>query len=139
VQAQNNGRPAAQRRASVLIADDNVDFVMTLAVILRDRGHVVHTCANARLVAEVVEQYKPDACVLDIVMPGRSGLEVAQEIRALNLPQRPIIIAMSAVYTLASEKVTTRGFDHFITKAADPNALLQLLDSIAAPDHPQSS
>jgi CheY-like chemotaxis protein len=109
---------------------------MTLATILRDIGHVVHTCANARLVAEIVERHKPDVCVLDIVMPGKSGLEVAQELQAL--PLRPILIAMSAVYTLSSDKVTLRGFDHFIKKAADPNELMQLLDLIAGPN-PQSA
>jgi CheY-like chemotaxis protein len=123
----------AQRRLSVLIADDNVDFVMTLATILRDEGHVVHTCANARLVAELVEQHKPDVCVLDIVMPGKSGLEVAQDIRDLKLPRPPLLIAMSAVYTLMSEK-TTMGFERFLKKSADPNELLRLLDSIAGPD-----
>src|SRR6185503_6991934 len=105
----------------------------TLATLLRDEGHVVHTCANARLVREAVERYKPDICLLDIVMPGKSGLEVAQELRALNLPQPPILIAMSAVYTLTSEKVMTRGFSHFIRKSADPSELLQLLDSIGGP------
>jgi CheY-like chemotaxis protein len=120
----------ARPRLSILIADDNVDFVMTLAAILRDEGHVVHTCANARLVREAVEQYKPHVCLLDIVMPGRSGLEVAQELRALNLAEPPVLIAMSAVYTLPSERVMMRGFSHFIRKSADPNELLQLLDSI---------
>jgi CheY-like chemotaxis protein len=136
MQAQKSlrGRP----RLSILIADDNVDFVMTLATILRDEGHVVHTCSNARLVRELVERYKPHICLLDIVMPGRSGLEVAQEILALNLPQPPILIAMSAVYTLTSEKVTMRGFNRFIRKSADPNELLELLDSIAGPA-PQSA
>lgn len=136
MQAQKSlaGRP----RLSILIADDNVDFVTTLAAILRDEGHVVHTCVNARLVREVVERYKPHICLLDIVMPGRSGLEVAQELRALNLPQPPVLVAMSAVYTLTSEKVAMRGFNHFIKKSADPNELLELLDSIAGPA-PQSA
>ena len=136
MQAQKSlrGRP----RSSILIADDNVDFVMTLAAILRDEGHVVHTCSNARLVREIVERYKPQICLLDIVMPGRSGLEVAQEILALNLPQPPVLIAMSAVYTLTSEKVAMRGFNRFIRKSADPNELLELLDSIAGPA-PQSA
>ena len=66
---------AERRRLSVLLVDDNVDFVLTLATILRDEGHVVHTCANARLVAEMVVEHKPDVCVLDIVMPGRDGIE----------------------------------------------------------------
>ena len=129
---------AERRRLSVLLVDDNVDFVLTLATILRDEGHVVHTCANARLVAEMVEQHKPDVCVLDIVMPGKSGLEVAKDIRDLNLPRPPLLIAMSAVYTLTSEKTTMRGFERFVKKSADPNELLRLLDSIAGTD-PQSA
>src|SRR3954470_13133600 len=49
VQAENNEskKPSAPYRLSILIADDEVDMALTLAEILRDEGHIVHTTASA--------------------------------------------------------------------------------------------
>ena len=123
---------APQPRKSILIADDSPDTVLTLAEILRDEGYVVHTCANANFVIEAVERYQPDICILDIVMPGRTGFSLAREIIAMNLAKRPVLIAMSAVFSKPSERplLYAAGFDHVMPKPAEPQELLRLIDEV---------
>lgn len=101
-----------------------------LAELLRQEGHVVHTCADARLAMAAIRQLQPDVCILDIKMPWKSGYELAREIRTANLQRPPLLIATSGHYKKASEQLIARaaGFDHFIAKSAEPGQLLKLLE-----------
>jgi len=135
VQAENNEnkKPSPPYRLSILIADDEVDMVMTLAEMLRDEGHIVHTTANANTVSRAIERFKPDVCLLDIVMPGKSGFTIAREVMTMKLEHRPVLIAISGVFNSASDEVVAKsaGFDYFIRKGTDPGELLGLVNSLA--------
>ena len=134
MQAHSNTQAARSRRLSIFIADDDIDTVSTLATILRDEGHVVVTAESTRVALEQIRDYKPDVCILDIVMPGKSGFDLARELKNMNMPQCPIVIFISGVYTRPSESMMAKssiGFAHFIRKPADPVELLALLDRIA--------
>ena len=129
-------------RLIILIADDDVDTVLTLAEMLRDEGHIVHTCANAKMVVEATQRYKPDICLLDIVMPGKTGFTIAREIQAMKFEHRPILIAISGVFNSPSDEVVARsaGFDHFVRKGENPSALLQLIKAYAgSPSSPAAA
>jgi CheY-like chemotaxis protein len=141
VQAHKNSQTARRRCLSIFIADDNVDTVLTLSAILRDEGHVVHTCANGAIALDAIRRHKPDVCILDIVMPGKNGFAIAREVKAMNLPQRPRLIAISGVFVKQADKqlAESAGFDHLITKPADSKELLDLLASIAGGDAPAAA
>jgi CheY-like chemotaxis protein len=131
MQAHKNTQ-APQCRLSILIADDDIDTVLTLAEMLRDEGHIVHTCANAKLVVEAVRRYKPDICLLDIVMPGKTGFTIVRELMAIKFEHRPVLVAMSGVFKTSDEVVArSAGFDHFIRKGEGPSALLALINQYA--------
>jgi CheY-like chemotaxis protein len=120
---------------SILVADDEPDTVATLAALLTDEGHTVHTVYRGDHVAEAVRRFKPDVCILDIVMPGESGYVLAQQLSQLG-PDRPVLIAMSGIYVKKSEELLARavGFDRFFAKPTDPLELLRLLEQIAGGD-----
>jgi CheY-like chemotaxis protein len=126
----NKKTSAERRRLSILVADDSVDTVLTLAAILRDEGHGVHTCANSIHVTEAIRRYKPDVCILDIVMPGKTGLSIAREVRAMRLGERPVLIAISGVFDKPGDEIIAKsaGFDYFVPKAAEPAELLRVID-----------
>jgi CheY-like chemotaxis protein len=129
----NKKSTAARARLSVLIADDSRDTILTLSELLRDEGHVVHSCGNATVVVEAISRYKPDVCILDIVMPGKSGFSIAREIVAMKLAKRPVLVAMTGVFAKLADKaiVLGAGFDHVLGKSTSPDALLTLLAQIA--------
>ena len=132
MQAHNNS-PAARPRLNVFVADDEVDTIMTLAAILRDEGHTVQTCASGSLALGMIERCQPDVCILDISMPLKNGFDLARDIRNLELPRRPVLIAVSGVYTRPSEQLLARsvGYDHFMAKPTDPRELVALLETVA--------
>jgi len=133
MQATNNKKKAPQLRLGILLVDDDVDTILTLAEMLRDEGHIVHTCANPRVAMEAIRRYKPDVCLFDIVMPGKTGFTLAREVLAMKLEVRPILIAISGVFTSASDEMVAKsaGFDFFVRKGSDPSALLRLITDLA--------
>ena len=126
-------QPDTAKRLSILIADDEPDAVATLAALLSDEGHIVHTTQRGDLVAIALNRYKPEVCILDIEMPGRSGFELAEEISRMG-ENRPVLIAISGKYVGEAEQAVARavGFDRFFLKPPDPRELLELVEDIAA-------
>lgn len=120
------------------MADDNPDALMTLALVLRDEGYVVHTCANPNIALEAIRRERPDVCMLDVKMPGRSGYDLAREILAAGLVPEPVLIAISGHYKKPAEQLMARavGFRHFVPKGADPGDILAILRSLSPRDDP---
>lgn len=122
---------AAKKRLNILIADDERDTVVTLATIFEDEGHVVHSFYRGDEVIPAVRRYRPDICILDLDMPGRSGYALAQHLSAAQ--PRPVLIAISGRWNHKSDELLALsvGFDRFYAKPADPQELVQFLDSVA--------
>ena len=137
-----HNQPGTKRRQlSILVADDDRDTLATLAALLAHEGHVVHTCAKATFALEAIQRYKPDVCVLDIVMPGKTGFSIVRDIFALKLPVRPVLIALSGVFTRPSDDIVAKsvGFDYFVRKGANTNELLRIIGHLAGDEPPTAA
>ena len=113
----------------ILVADDDHDATLTLALLLKDEGHDVRMVHSGRTVMGAVIIFDPDVVILDIHMPGQSGWEAAKAIRERQGPGRPVLIGISGRY---KSRVATRlpeivGFDHYLLKPYDLSKLLALL------------
>lgn len=113
----------------IIVADDDPDSVATLKLLLNDEGHDVIGLHKGAAVMAAVEEFKPDAVVLDIAMPDMSGYEIAKEIRRRYGQVHPLLIAISGRYKQASDRMLGQivGFDHYLTKPYDAGSLLKLL------------
>ena len=70
------------RRARILVVDDDDGVTNILERGLRREGYDVATAADVDRALETVRGWKPDALVLDVLMPGRDGLELCRIVRA---------------------------------------------------------
>jgi DNA-binding response OmpR family regulator len=75
----------------VLLVDDEEDFVSTLAERLALRGVQARTAFNGEQALRAVASDPPHIVVLDVMMPGMSGLEVLKRIKA-DFPSLPVIL-----------------------------------------------
>lgn len=127
--------PEKGRRLSILLADDQQDTVVTLAAILEDEGHIVHTVTSGALVMDAIARFKPEVCILDIEMPGQSGYALAREISLARKPDRPLLIAISGKWKTQTDKYLARsvGFEYFFVKPADPAELVAALEPLRGP------
>jgi CheY-like chemotaxis protein len=131
-------KKASKKPLCIFIVDDDPDGIMTLAMLLRDEGYIVHTCANPHIAVNAVRGHQPDVCILDIKMPGKSGYDLAREILAAGVAPEPVLIAMSGHFKKPSEQLLSRavGFRHFVPKGGDPKQLLEILDALATDEDP---
>lgn len=127
--------PQKGRALSILIADDEQDTVTTLAAILEDEGHIVHTVTHGGLVREAVSRFKPEVCILDIEMPGETGYSLAGKLSKMQPGERPVLIAISGKWKTQTDKLLAKtvGFDYFFEKPADPSQLIGALDQLRQP------
>lgn len=119
--------PAHATHLKVLIADDNQDGADTLATFLSLEGHEVLVAYTGEQALQMAAEHRPDACVLDIGMPGFTGFEVAERIRREAWGRHMLLVAVTG-WGQEKDKAMARasGFDHHLTKPIDPEALNQL-------------
>jgi two-component system OmpR family response regulator len=113
----------------VLIVDDNQDAAISLAMVLGAAGFDVETSFDGQGALKAAERFKPDACVLDINMPGMNGYELARRLRE-NTPGAPPLLATVTAYSDHShlDRAVDAGFDLHFTKPADPSEVAEQLE-----------
>lgn len=81
----------------ILLVDDDPDVREVVRTILRTRDYVVHEAANGQIGLDMIDEVKPDLMILDLMMPGMSGLEVLKQMRAREIyPGVPLLILSAA-------------------------------------------
>jgi DNA-binding response OmpR family regulator len=66
----------------VLIADDEPNIVISLEFLMKRQGHAVSVARDGPSALEAIRAGRPDLVLLDVMMPGLSGFEVCQAVRA---------------------------------------------------------
>lgn len=121
----------AARPLRVVIADDERDTLVTLGILLRSEGVDVRLTSKGADVETAVAEFRPDAVLLDIAMPDRSGLQVALDLARQHGQKCPVLIALTAHSGDAARRLTAQsGFRHHVAKPYDPDALLELVASV---------
>lgn len=115
----------------VLVCDDNRDNMLTLGVLLRSEGYIVDLARDGAEALRMAAAFRPDLALLDLMLPGRSGFDVATELQRRYRNGCPVLVAITAYDTADwQERAQTNGFQHFVAKPYDPEALLQLIGSL---------
>jgi len=125
-------RPAG-KCCRVLVVDDNVDAAQSIGVLLAMQGHEVRVVHDGAAALEAVQSFPAGLVLLDIGLPGLTGLEVAQRIRQLPALKDLVLVAMTG-YGQESDRERSRaaGFDHHLVKPADLDELLKILETAPA-------
>ena len=121
------------RRLRILVADDERDQAMTLALLLADEGHDVREVHRGSEVLRMVRDFDPDVALIDIGMPGMTGYDAAREIRQVLGGTRPLLVAVTG-WKQSSDRILARlaGFDHHLAKPFDPKELIALMEPLVS-------
>ena len=111
----------------VLIADDNRDAADTLCRILALYGYEVRSAYDGGSALEICDSFRPQVAVLDIGMPVRNGYEVARELRAKHGRKLRLIALTGWGGEADVQRAREAGFDHHVTKPADPATLNEVI------------
>jgi DNA-binding response OmpR family regulator len=121
---------ADQPPLRVLIADDYVDAAKSLALVLSIAGIEAEVAMDGEAALACAIRWRPQVCVLDMLMPKLDGREVARRVREQAWGERPLLIALTG-RTTAEDRHSAReaGFDHYLTKPANPATLVQIIQN----------
>lgn len=118
----------------LLVVDDNRDAAVSAGQLFELAGFEVRTCFDGPSALTAVEQFTPDACVLDIAMPGMDGYELARRLRERLSARPPVFATLTAfAHDAHLQTAADAGFDLHFTKPAAPSEVIdQLRDALAA-------
>ncbi|TMH55200.1 MAG: response regulator, partial [Betaproteobacteria bacterium] len=127
--AEPESHPRIRRR--LLVVDDNRDFANTLSLLLETFGHEVRTVYDGRAVVPMATDYRPDAVLLDIGLPGMNGYEIARELRSAPALAQVTLVAFTGYgQDEDRRRVREAGFDFHLVKPVEVGELTRVIDAL---------
>jgi PAS domain S-box-containing protein len=115
----------------VLVVDDNIDAAEAMATLLEIEGHTVRLAFDGPAAVQEANDFAPHLIFMDLGLPGFSGLEATQRIRALHLAPRPRIVALTGWGQPSDlEKSAAAGCDDHLVKPVEFTQVLKAVDSV---------
>lgn len=108
---------------SILLADDSQLFRERLGQAFRDRGFVVRTACDYAEAMAIARSQSPDLAVVDLRMPGKSGLELVRDLKALDDTIQVLVLSGFGNIATAVDAVKL-GAVNFLPKPADADDVL---------------
>ncbi len=114
-----------------MVVDDNFDVAQTTGWMIEVIGHDYRLVHESKLAIETAREYRPDAILLDINMPGMDGYAVCKALRAQALFDDTAIIAQTG-WGQTQDRAGTgeSGFDHHLVKPVNMDRLEQVLTGV---------
>ncbi len=112
----------------ILVVDDEDSILKIVDYALSEAGYEVHTARDGHGAEFLFEQIKPDLVILDVMLPGKSGLDIARDLRTeSNIP----IIMLSARGDEVDRILGLEfGADDYVTKPFSPRELVSRVKAI---------
>lgn len=126
-----HGMSTSNSVKKILIADDEPDILEIIQYNLQSEGYEVSTAKNGNEALEQARKVQPDLIILDIMMPGKNGIEVCNLLRLQPVFNETLIIFLTALSDEGTEvKGLETGADDFITKPVSPKVLVSKVNAL---------
>lgn len=116
------GRPEPAPKGRVLVVDDDASLAEMLAIVLRQEGFDSRVCLRGDQALAEFRDYRPDVLLLDLMLPGKDGIDVCKEIRAES--GVPIVMLTAKGDTVDVVVGLESGADDYVVKPFKPKELV---------------
>ncbi len=116
------------RKAHLLLVDDDPNTLASLSRAFRLAGHDATVCDNANRAIELLQAQRFDLILSDVVMPGKSGMELLEELKKSGL-QTPIVMISGQANIEMAVKATRLGALDFLEKPLTTDKLLLTVEN----------
>jgi two-component system alkaline phosphatase synthesis response regulator PhoP len=106
----------------ILVVDDEGSMVQIIRYALEEAGYTVEAAGDAEAAAALVDGFRPDLVVLDVMLPGQSGLEFVRELRGSS--DVPVIMLSARSEEIDKVLGLEVGADDYVTKPFSPRELV---------------
>lgn len=114
----------------ILVVDDEGEIVKLIAEVLADEGYTIRSAHDGPSALYAVATSPPALVLLDYWMPGMTGAEVLEQIRATSSPDLPIILMSAGT---RADMAQQSGATAFLPKPFDITALISCVEQFMAP------
>jgi two-component system phosphate regulon response regulator PhoB len=114
----------------ILIVEDHPTMREAMRMVLEHEGFEIGEAADGQAALEIVRSDPPDLVFLDLNIPGASGADVLQQLKADPLTKDVRIIIVTATGEEGREQVIALGADEYFTKPFSPLALLRTVERV---------
>lgn len=115
----------------ILIADDEPDILEIIQYNLQNEGYEVAAVKNGNDAIDMAKSFQPDLIILDIMMPGKNGIEVCNILRMQPAFKETLIIFLTALSDEGTEvKGLESGADDYLTKPVSPKVLVSKVSAL---------
>ena len=121
---------AGNAHKTILICEDEAALRELVRAILGPEYHFAEASEGDEALA-LIEDLQPDLVVLDLMLPGKSGLEVLSALRSNRSSGTTPVVVVTA-WTHAEEAVLAAGADRFISKPFEPDELQATVEELLA-------
>ncbi len=117
---------------NILVAEDNAVNQEVISTILKKAGHKVTLAKDGEIALDLLEESTFDVAIVDMHMPGKSGLEVIKLHRFMQPANNdmPFIVLSADISSDASDDSKEAGAAEYLIKPIDPSRLLQVIDQL---------
>lgn len=120
--------------ARILIADDEANIVVSLEYMMRREGYEVSVARDGTQALEAIRREQPDLVLLDAMMPGMSGFDVCQAVRAIDaLRNTKILMVTAKGRDTDHARGLGVGADAYLTKPFSTKQLLSIVRELLEP------
>jgi CheY-like chemotaxis protein len=127
----------------VLVVDDEPDVLLLCRLNLQQRGHELLEAPDGATALQVARAQRPDAIVLDLMLPGMDGYEVLETLRGDPLTASiPVLVLTAKSLRADRERSHGLGASAFLTKPFLPSELCDLVETLVEAERrsgPQAS
>jgi DNA-binding response OmpR family regulator len=121
---------STEQAGVILAADDDDDILELVCLTLEQVGHTMLRASNGDEALELAREHRPDMCVLDVVMPSKTGIEVVEALRDEDeTAQIPILLLTATVNEKDLIPGIEKDSDRYMRKPFSPR---ELQDRVAA-------
>jgi len=114
-----------ESRARILVVEDHEDNMTLVAYLLRAHGFFPELAYTGEAGIALALEHLPELILLDILMPGMDGYEVAAAVRGFpQLAQTRIVAVTASAMVGDRERIVAAGFDGYIQKPIDPERFI---------------
>ena len=114
-------------KIKLFLVDDEKDFIESLAERLQLRDFGVKTALNGEDAVKLISENEFDVIILDVKMPGKSGIETLKEIKNINQLSQVIMLTGHATVESAIQGMKLGAYD-YIMKPTDTEELIKLIN-----------
>jgi DNA-binding response OmpR family regulator len=120
----------AQAGASILVVDDDPEIVALLTTRLTHRGYKVSSASDGHRAVELAKRERPALIILDVMMPGKSGWEVAKDLKHDPVTKDIKIVMLSAMGKTNELTAAINGADASLDKPFEFDELERIIKSL---------